>query len=314
MGRKRWTARPITGWARTSLHVTFEVPPQPGDALELGWGAKADQREAVLMVNGEAYHGAGRRALGFSLDPRPASRGRQGRPLRHRDQRQAGPAGVPQRSPPHVLRRRPEPVRISAARCTRPSSPRTAVAIRQRPPSRPSRKCARSGTRTSGGLASPVLSDGRSRSRSKASALASPPGREERASGQRGLLPLPPLRRRLAGPGRPGHRADPAQPDREPRFLERPRLRRRQLSLHGADRRHDRPAAVGGPDAGHAAHRDAPDLPPGPAAGRLLVLQERLAAREAGPRRDHLRRRGVREGRPAAHHGMAGPQPVVASA
>ena len=79
----------------------------------------------------------------------------------------------------------------------------------------------------------------------------------------------------------PGHGPDPAQSGREPRFLERARRRRRQLSVHGAHGGDDRPAAVRGPDAGHAAHRDAADLPRGPAAGRLLVQQERLAAREA---------------------------------
>jgi dienelactone hydrolase len=39
--------------ARTSIHLTFDVPPRPGDALELGWGGKADWREALLSINGQ---------------------------------------------------------------------------------------------------------------------------------------------------------------------------------------------------------------------------------------------------------------------
>ncbi len=38
---------------RTNLHITFQVRPQPGQALELSWGAKADQRAAALQVNGQ---------------------------------------------------------------------------------------------------------------------------------------------------------------------------------------------------------------------------------------------------------------------
>ena len=39
---------------RTNLHVTFEVRPQPDDALELAWGAKSDRRDAEVRVNGKA--------------------------------------------------------------------------------------------------------------------------------------------------------------------------------------------------------------------------------------------------------------------
>jgi hypothetical protein len=39
---------------RTDLNLTFEVRPRPGDALELGWGAKADVRQAELKVNGKS--------------------------------------------------------------------------------------------------------------------------------------------------------------------------------------------------------------------------------------------------------------------
>jgi dienelactone hydrolase len=38
---------------RTNLRVNFDVRPQPGDALELGWGSKSDRRDAELRVNGE---------------------------------------------------------------------------------------------------------------------------------------------------------------------------------------------------------------------------------------------------------------------
>ena len=37
---------------RTDLRVTFDVTPRPGDALELAWGGKADNRDAVLIING----------------------------------------------------------------------------------------------------------------------------------------------------------------------------------------------------------------------------------------------------------------------
>ena len=39
---------------RNDLHLTFDVRPRPGDALELGWGAKSDVREAALKVNGKS--------------------------------------------------------------------------------------------------------------------------------------------------------------------------------------------------------------------------------------------------------------------
>jgi hypothetical protein len=37
---------------RHALSLVLDVPPKPGDALELAWGAKGDQREAILLVNG----------------------------------------------------------------------------------------------------------------------------------------------------------------------------------------------------------------------------------------------------------------------
>ncbi len=39
---------------RTNLHITMEVPPAAGHALELSWGAKSDQRQAILVVNGHS--------------------------------------------------------------------------------------------------------------------------------------------------------------------------------------------------------------------------------------------------------------------
>ncbi len=39
---------------RTELKVAFDVAPRPGDALELGWGAKGDEREAVFQINGQS--------------------------------------------------------------------------------------------------------------------------------------------------------------------------------------------------------------------------------------------------------------------
>ena len=39
---------------RSNIQLTFDVAPQPGDALELSWGGKGDQREAVLIINGQS--------------------------------------------------------------------------------------------------------------------------------------------------------------------------------------------------------------------------------------------------------------------
>ena len=57
---------PVSLAGRDDLHLTFEVPPQPGDALELRWGAKSDQRDAVLVINGEACPGATAGGIGVS--------------------------------------------------------------------------------------------------------------------------------------------------------------------------------------------------------------------------------------------------------
>ncbi|MCX6925629.1 MAG: hypothetical protein NT154_20825, partial [Verrucomicrobia bacterium] len=39
---------------RSSLHLAFDTRPQSGDAIEIGWGSKADERVAVLVVNGKS--------------------------------------------------------------------------------------------------------------------------------------------------------------------------------------------------------------------------------------------------------------------
>lgn len=39
---------------RVGLRVSFDARPQAGDGLELSWGAKGDQREAFLVINGES--------------------------------------------------------------------------------------------------------------------------------------------------------------------------------------------------------------------------------------------------------------------
>lgn len=52
-GPETFAGTPYYWLGRSDLRVTCEVPPQPGDVVELGWGAKADQRSAVLLVNGQ---------------------------------------------------------------------------------------------------------------------------------------------------------------------------------------------------------------------------------------------------------------------
>jgi len=44
---------PYEWLGRTNLHFMFDVRPRPGDALDLSWGAKADVRDARLLVNGQ---------------------------------------------------------------------------------------------------------------------------------------------------------------------------------------------------------------------------------------------------------------------
>ncbi len=52
-GPQRWEGTPYRWLGDGELRITFEAKPQPGDALELLWGAKQDQRSATLVVNGQ---------------------------------------------------------------------------------------------------------------------------------------------------------------------------------------------------------------------------------------------------------------------
>ena len=51
--------------AQRDLHLAFDVRPRSGDALELSWGSKADQRDGVLVVNGRSVPVAGGGYWGF---------------------------------------------------------------------------------------------------------------------------------------------------------------------------------------------------------------------------------------------------------
>jgi hypothetical protein len=50
---------------RHDLLITFEAPPEPGDVFEIGWGAKSDEREAVLVINGQTVPVRGGGHWGF---------------------------------------------------------------------------------------------------------------------------------------------------------------------------------------------------------------------------------------------------------
>jgi hypothetical protein len=66
--------KPYFWLGRTTLRLTFDVRPQPGDRLELSWGAKADERDAVLVVNGQSVplHGGGHWGFRWLAVPMPA--------------------------------------------------------------------------------------------------------------------------------------------------------------------------------------------------------------------------------------------------
>jgi len=53
-GPETFDGAPYYWLGRTSLRVTFEVRPQPGDALELSWGSKSDRRDARIVLNGRS--------------------------------------------------------------------------------------------------------------------------------------------------------------------------------------------------------------------------------------------------------------------
>lgn len=48
--------KPYYWLGTTGLHLTFEVKPRPGDALELSWGGKGDWRDAVILINDKSIH------------------------------------------------------------------------------------------------------------------------------------------------------------------------------------------------------------------------------------------------------------------
>ena len=63
---------------RNELRVTFDVPPAPGATLELGWGAKSDERDAVIRVNGRDLPVRGGGHWGFRWLRVPLPEGLQG--------------------------------------------------------------------------------------------------------------------------------------------------------------------------------------------------------------------------------------------
>jgi dienelactone hydrolase len=50
---------------RLGMRLTFDVPARPGQALELGWGGKSDQRDASVRVNGKTLRVQGGGHWGF---------------------------------------------------------------------------------------------------------------------------------------------------------------------------------------------------------------------------------------------------------
>lgn len=64
---------------RERLGLEFQVPPKLGDALELGWGSKADIRDAVLLVNGKRVTARAGGHWGFRWVKVPVPPGIEGR-------------------------------------------------------------------------------------------------------------------------------------------------------------------------------------------------------------------------------------------
>lgn len=60
-----WTGVPYRYVGNSDLELKFQVAPQPGCALELLWGAKNDQRSAILTVNGRKLAAQGGGYNGF---------------------------------------------------------------------------------------------------------------------------------------------------------------------------------------------------------------------------------------------------------
>ena len=257
--------------ARTSPRVTFDKPPQPGDALYLRWGSKADMREAVVVVNGRPVPTQSGGYWGFRWLRVPLPEGLTG-----------------DRYDIDLRGSRGTPAFISEVRLTssvqdtnRPSltrpmwkaklslKPAVAISPAPAPDAFPDmRKIWDKEPPTD--WPPPVLSDGRKQ------------GVQERASDARPLYRQAEKNARLANEafyrcrryidGWLAHCDSrsglfPAQPAREQPLLEWPRLRRRQLPLHGPHGVDDRSPPDAGALARHAADRDTPDLPDGPFAG-----------------------------------------------
>ena len=53
-GPEVFEGKPYHWLGRSELHLTFDVRPQPGDALGLSWGAKSDRRDAAVRINGQS--------------------------------------------------------------------------------------------------------------------------------------------------------------------------------------------------------------------------------------------------------------------
>jgi hypothetical protein len=52
-GPETFLGQPYYWLGRDTLHLTLAVRPQAGDVLELNWGGKGDQRDAVALINGQ---------------------------------------------------------------------------------------------------------------------------------------------------------------------------------------------------------------------------------------------------------------------
>ncbi len=52
-GPEAFEGKPYYWLGRTGLRLVFNVPPQTGDELEVSWGAKGDDREALVVINGK---------------------------------------------------------------------------------------------------------------------------------------------------------------------------------------------------------------------------------------------------------------------
>ena len=70
--------KPYYWLGRTSLHLSVDVKPQPGDALELSWGGKGDVRDAAITINGKNVQAQDGGHWGFRWIRVPVPAGVQG--------------------------------------------------------------------------------------------------------------------------------------------------------------------------------------------------------------------------------------------